>query len=99
MSIARAETTAAGAFTGEQFERWPEADQRGYVSTQLVMASTIAARIKPPLSDCIADAFFASGGMTDEGFVSITGRIAEFDSYHPSSVILVVIESECGAFN
>lgn len=63
------------------------------------MASTIAARIKPPLSDCIADAFFAEVGMTDEGFESITDRIAEFDSYHPSSVILVVIESECGTFN
>ncbi|MCE8001189.1 MAG: hypothetical protein HEP70_20370, partial [Rhodobiaceae bacterium] len=53
-------------FHGAEFLERSLADQRGYVSTQLVMASSIAARIKPDLADCIGAEFFDGSGMSAE---------------------------------
>ncbi len=89
----------ANEFTGKQFLKRSAEDQRGYISTQLVMASSIAARIKPSLAECIGEAFFDGTGMADDGFEKVIARIAEFDAYHPSSVIVVVIENQCEPFN
>lgn len=91
--------SVAEGFTGQEFLQRAAQDQRGYISTQLVMASSIAARIKPSLADCIGREFFDGAGMSDEGFLSIIGRIKEFEAYHPSSVLVVVIENRCGKFN
>lgn len=88
----------AEAFTGETFLRWSEADQRGYISAQLVMASTIASRSKPEMVDCIAEAFFDGTGMSEEKFADITKTVGEYKEYHPSSVLVILLEKTCGAF-
>ncbi|MFK7942918.1 MAG: hypothetical protein AB8B85_08425 [Paracoccaceae bacterium] len=91
--------SSADEFTGADFLSWSDAEQRGYVSTQLVMASSIAARIKPPLATCIGEMFFEGSGMSDNGFDQVIARIREFSGYHPSSVMVIVIENACGRFN
>ncbi len=91
--------SVADGFTGAEFLTRAEPDQKATISTQLVMASTIAARIKPPLSDCIGKTFFDPQGLKSEAFEAIIDRVREFGEYHPSSVILVVIENRCGKFN
>lgn len=88
----------ADGFTGREFLAWSEASQRGYIDAQLVMASSIVTRSKPDYAQCLADHFYSSTGLTDEGFQQIIGRVREYAEYHPSSVLVVVIESECGAF-
>ncbi|MDF1804360.1 hypothetical protein [Thalassovita sp.] len=89
----------AEGFTGAEFLQQSTQEQRGYVSTQLVMASSIAARIKPSLAECIGRVFFDGSGLSDQGFDMVLARIEEFKAYHPSSVIVVVIESQCEPFN
>jgi hypothetical protein len=86
-------------FTGQRFLEWSETDQRNYIFTQLVMAASIAARIRPELSTCISDAFVGSAGLSDRGYGRLMSRIGEFETYHPSSVIVVTIEDACGPFN
>ncbi|MEO0666718.1 MAG: hypothetical protein AAFZ99_02270 [Pseudomonadota bacterium] len=88
----------AEAFTGGTLLTWSESDQRGYISAQLVMASTIASRNKPEMVDCIAETFFDGSGMSDEKFAEIVQTIGEYQSYHPSSVLVILLENTCGAF-
>lgn len=89
----------ADGFTGAVFLEWETSQQRGYIDAQLVMASTIATRIKPDLSQCLADEFYGPSGLTNDGFELMTDRIREFSEYHPSSVLVVVIENVCGGFD
>ena len=93
------QNSQAEEFTGTDFLQRSSQDQRGYVSTQLVMASSIAARIKPDLADCIGNEFFDGTGMSDKGFEKVMQRVREFQDFHPSSVLVIVIESACGTFN
>lgn len=90
--------TVAEGFTGEQFLAWSEADQRGYLDAQIVMASSIVTRSKPEMSQCMADRYYGSSGLTDSGFAQIVATIAQYETYHPSSVLIIVIENACGAF-
>ncbi len=89
----------AEGFTGEVFLKRSTDDQRADVSTQLVMASSIAARIKPEVSECIGRVFFDELGMSESGFDTVIARVGEFSEFHPSSVLVIVIENECGSFN
>jgi hypothetical protein len=91
--------SAAEGFTGKEFLTRSTADQRAFVSTQMVMASTISARIKPDHSACIGEVFFDNLGLSDRGFDTVMQRVREFQSYHPSSVMVIVVEQECGPFN
>ena len=93
------QNSQAEEFTGTDFLKRSTQDQRGYVSTQLVMASSIAARIKPELAECIGHEFFDGNGMSDQGFETVMQRVREFKDFHPSSVLVVVIEGACGTFN
>ena len=88
----------AEGFTGAEFLTWSEVDQRGYISAQLVMASTIAARSQTDMPNCIASSFFDQSGMSASGFQSILATVAEYAEFHPSSVLVVVIENACGPF-
>lgn len=89
----------ADGLTGNQFLTWDRGDQASYLQTQLVMAGSIAARVKPPLSDCIADNFFAeTGGISEAGHDRVLDNVREFTDFHPSSVLVVTIEAACGSF-
>ena len=90
--------TSADAFTGETFLTWSENQQRSYLNAQLVMASTIVAREKPTMSQCVSDKFFGSSGMTSEAFTDAMQSIRDFKTYHPSSVLVILIENACGEF-
>ena len=90
--------TSAEAFTGETFLTWSESQQRSYLNAQLVMASTIVAREKPTMSQCVSDEFFGSSGMTSAAFADAMRSIHDFKTYHPSSVLVILIENACGEF-
>lgn len=89
----------AEAFTGIEFLEWSEGEQRSYLSAQLVMASSIVSRSKPDLAQCLADAYYSDAGLTDQGYSEIRAKVVEFSEYHPSSVLVIMIENRCGALN
>ncbi len=88
----------AEGFTGAEFLSWSQAQQRSYVNAQLVMASSIVARAKPAMSQCLADHFYGDQGITDERFDTLRRTIEDYETYHPSSVLEIVIENTCGTF-
>lgn len=102
MAIATAfhpQTSLAEGFTGKEFLEWSEKEQRGYLDAQLVMASSIAARIKPPLAACIATSYYGESGLSLDGFRGLISAIGDYGDYHPSTVLVVLIEQACEQFN
>jgi len=97
LAICPQESLAEG-FTGAEFLSWSQAQQRSYVNAQLVMASSIVARAKPDMSQCLADHFYGEQGVTDEQFDALRKTIEDYETYHPSSVLVIVIENTCGTF-
>lgn len=91
--------SVAQAFTGNDFLAWSASDQRGYVSAQFGMAVTIAARMNPPMSQCIADEFYGRDGFRQERLDAVARRVGQFPNHHPSSVFLIMIENACGRFS
>lgn len=92
------QVSAAEGFTGKEFLTWSSVQQRSYLDAQIVMASSIVTRTKQNMANCMADEFYGASGLTDEGFKKLVDTISEYDTYHPSSVLVVVIENVCGAF-
>ncbi|WP_299732817.1 hypothetical protein [uncultured Tateyamaria sp.] len=89
----------ADGLTGAAFLEWDAERQANYLQTQLVMAGSIAARVKPELSECLGKSFFAeNGGISDVGLKGILENIRQFPDFHPSSVLVVTMESDCGSF-
>lgn len=88
----------AQGFTGEDFATWEQVSQDSYIQSSIMMAGVIATQIKPDLSTCIDDWYFASD--TSKGAVNreIRGLISQYATYHPSGVILAALQQECGAF-
>lgn len=56
-------------------------------------------RNNPEQAQCIADAYYSDTGLTDQGYAEIRAKVSEFESYHPTSVLVVMVENQCGAFN
>jgi len=90
--------TRANDFTGSDFLQWSEAQQLSYINAQLVMASSIVARDKPAMSQCVADTFFGDSGITDAKFRDVQSSVTSYATYHPSSILVVLIENACGKF-
>lgn len=88
----------AGGFSGTEFLTWDEGEQRGYLSAQIVMASSIVTRTKPNMAQCMADRYYGDDGLTDAGFEELQGLIRKHPTFHPSSTLVVVLERECGPF-
>ncbi len=88
----------AEGFTGVEFLEWSKADQTAYINSQVVMASTIVTRDKPEMARCIADNYFSETGLTDAQLNDLIANVEQYQSYHPSTVLVAVIEATCGKF-
>lgn len=89
----------AEGFTGEEFATWSEASQDSFIQTSLTMAGIIGTQVKPAISHCIDGWYFADDAAKSRLNQSIRGTIIQYADYHPNSVILAVIQEECGEFN
>lgn len=87
--------TAAEGFTGEVFATWSRSSQDSYIQTSVMMAGVVLTRIKPSASNCIDAWYFKEPKEERNRYISET--IVTYTDYHPSGVILAIIEQECGA--
>lgn len=88
----------AEGFTGEDFAAWPTVSQDSYIQSSVMMAGVIGAQVKPEISRCIDGWYFADEATKAERNDSIRQVIAGYETYHPSGVILALIQQDCGAF-
>ena len=92
------QVSAAETFTGAEFLTWSQSGQDSYISTSVTMAALVAGRSNPDQGACI-DAWYAqSEALAGQRNEEIRDTIARNAEYHPSAVILLVMEGACGAF-
>lgn len=89
---------AAEGFTGEQFLGWPQEAKTTFFQNSLLMASTISSRIDSDHADCVSDWYFESDVDQEVRNQTLLETVAEYPEFHPSAVILAVLERECGQY-
>lgn len=85
----------AEEFTGKEFSAWSEASQNSYIQTSITMAGVVAAQYKKEVSLCIDDWYFG-GDQQKLRNQSIREAILKYENYHPSGVILALVQEQCG---
>ena len=86
----------AEGLNASSFATWSENTQHAFIQNGVVMASTMASRANPDYAQCIADWYFADGEVLAGRNETIVSSILNYPDYAPTSVIVGVIEQQCG---
>ncbi|AZV79057.1 hypothetical protein EBB79_15045 [Parasedimentitalea marina] len=86
--------SAAEGFTGSEFTEWSEAGQNNYIETSVTMAGMVFSQTHPSVATCINYWYFASASGDSE-VKMIRDTVEQYNTAHPSGVILAVILREC----
>ncbi|MEM1377066.1 MAG: hypothetical protein AAGG69_06725 [Pseudomonadota bacterium] len=89
---------SAEGFTGTEFLTWSETAQAAFFQNSVLMASTISSRLEETHATCVSDWYF--GEAVDRGARNqeVLETIRQYPEFHPSAVVLAVIERECGQY-
>ncbi len=82
-------------FKASEFLKFPQENQRGYISASAMMAGLIATQNMPDQAKCI------DRWVTEEatrGHPKISEAMKVHGDYHPTAVIMSVLQRACGAF-
>tara|TARA_B100000749_G_C18231407_1_gene384394 strand:+ start:150 stop:491 length:342 start_codon:yes stop_codon:yes gene_type:complete len=82
---------------GAYFQEWDETAQRGFVSTSVVMAITIASQVDKELTHCIDD-WYGEGETRRARQDQVLEIIRSRQAYQPNAVLLAIIQKACGKF-
>lgn len=83
-------------FTGAEFMAWSEASQNGFLQSSVTMATFIAAQNNGDAATCL-ETWYAPG-LPEQALRNedLRDAIAQYSDYHPSGVILAVLQEACG---
>ena len=90
--------TEADGFKGHDFLAWSQENQSNYIGIAVTMATLVATRTNPQTGDCLDQWYAASDEVASSRADEIKATIARNADYHPSAVILLVLEGACGSF-
>ena len=80
------------------FLGWNETAQQAFLQNSVIMASTISSRRDVEQAACISAWFFDEAGIRPERLGEVNSALADFPDYHPSAILVALIEQACGAF-
>ena len=96
--IAAVSEARAEGFTGRDFLAWSQQGQDSYLHTSVTMAGVIASQIRPSIAHCIDDWYFADAAVQERRNEEIKRTIRQNSNFHPSGVLLALLQSACGEF-
>ena len=84
---------------GAYFQKWDEGAQRGFVSTTISGALTIASQTDKALTQCIFE-WYGKGDDEVEAQREdeVIEAIGKYIAHQPYAVVLAVIQKQCGKF-
>ncbi len=88
----------ADGLKGHDFLTWSEEGQNNYIQTAVTMASFVMSRSNAVVSECLNTWYAGDRETMEEQNEYIRRKISSNAEYHPSAVILVVLENACGSF-
>lgn len=86
----------ADGFTSAEFLQWPPKSRSSYFATSVTMASAVVRVNNKKQSACI-NAWYGNDRERVER--RILDIMRKYPEYHPQSVILAVLEKQCGSVN
>lgn len=86
---------ADDGFKSSKFLTYPAESQKGYISTAVMMAGSIAAQNKQEQARCIDDWAMKN---RDGGYRPVIDAMQKYPDYHPAGVIIAVLQKACGSF-
>lgn len=89
----------AQGFDGDQFLAWSRSAQDSYIQTSITMAAIIATKTRPAAGDCIDAWYLSPDANRTSRNDEIRGTIGRNSEFHPSAVIFLVLEQNCGPFS
>ena len=89
----------ADGFTSAELLAQGEAAQKSFIEVSLTMAAAIAAQSSPEIARCLNDWYFADKGRRPKRIASIRSAMETHSEFHPSGVVLAVVQKACGKFS
>jgi len=89
----------AQGFDGNLFLAWSTEAQDSYIQTSVAMAAIIATKTRPAAGDCIDAWYLASNADRPQKNNEIRQTISRNAEFHPSAVIFLVLQQQCGPFS
>ncbi|MEM9356810.1 MAG: hypothetical protein AAGB04_11395 [Pseudomonadota bacterium] len=80
-------------FTSADFLKYPKQSQASFINASVVMASLIAGQNSDAQAKCL-NAW--SGAQVKSGYPAVLSAMQRFPDYHPSGVVLAVLQKQCG---
>ena len=72
--------------------------QKNFIEISLTMAGAVATQVKPEIARCLDDWFFKDAAKKPQRIEHILATMRQYPGYHPSGVLLGVIQQACGSF-
>lgn len=88
----------AETFTSAEFLTQNEAAQTSFIEISITMAATVATQANPAIARCIDEWYFEDKPRQEQRNRHIVSVMRQYPDYHPSGVILAVIQKACGSF-
>jgi len=98
LASASPQTSRAENFTSGKFLKYSADGQKSFIEISITMAGAIAAQTKPNLARCLDNWYFADQAVQSQRIDHILATMREFPEYHPSGVVLAVLQKACGPF-
>ena len=92
------QNSTAEGFTGKDFLTWSAEAQEAFFQNSVLMASTISSRLNADHASCVSDWYFADAAKRPLRDAEILDTIKKRSDFHPSAVVLAVIERACGQY-
>ena len=92
------QTSAAENFTSEKLLAYEKEAQKNFIEISITMAATVATQANPKVARCINDWYFKDKPRQPQRNEHIVSVMRQYPGYHPSGVILAVLQKACGSF-
>lgn len=93
MCLFHPQVSQAETFKASELLEWPVESQSFYFRTSIGMAGLIARRNNAAQGECIDRWYFTDQNRSD---ASIRATMAKVPTYHPTGVLLAMLEKACG---
>lgn len=84
------------AFTAADVLTWTYAQQNAFFEASVAMAGVLAVQAENPAGQCINDWYFKTESGKSQANAQIREVMTQYSGYYPGTVIVAVIERECG---
>jgi len=98
LAVGSPQKTHADGLTSADFIAWDKPSQNSFLFSSVGMAAAIASQTEPKIAQCLNEWYFKGDDAREARNAEILEFMGQYETYHPTTVILAVVENACGEF-